>query len=289
MALFVPFILSFISHKEVRFIYPLLPILHVIAARPAAACFQPAITPAPPSHSQNWSYYRPSILPLLLLLNILIAIFTTQYHQRGPLSLMSYLRHEHEQHYLTQPPALSHLTQADTSMTVGFLMPCHSTPWRSHLVHSSIKAWALGCEPPVHLSVSDRQAYLDEADQFYENPKSFLEKNLGKPGKSRTLLGGKSPKRGLGLGQWDHTAALDGRQGQKMWPDYLVFFQGLEPVLRDVTKDSGYSPCWRGWSSWFHDDSRRKGDIVVWCIRGNQQIHRPPKRQQQAGKATRIQ
>ena len=184
--------------------------------------------------------------------------------------MMDYLRHEHEQHYLTQPPAGSLITQADTSMTVGFLMPCHSTPWRSHLVHPSIKAWALGCEPPVNLDVATRASYVDEADQFYANPKKSLDDKLGKPPTRKTLLGGKAAKKGLGLnGQLDGVGALDGKLGRKLWPDYLVFFEQLEPVLRDVTKDSGYMPCWRGWSSWFHDDWRRKGDVVVWCVRGS--------------------
>ena len=38
--------LSLISHKEVRFIYPLLPILHVLAAKPMAVFFRPFPTPA---------------------------------------------------------------------------------------------------------------------------------------------------------------------------------------------------------------------------------------------------
>ena len=299
VSVFVPFILSFVSHKEVRFIYPLLPSLHVLAASSAASCFQ---SPSTPTISSPFplSYYRPSVLPLLLLSNILISLFTTQYHQRAVLSVTHYLRHQHEVHYLTQPPSSSHLALADTSMTVGFLMPCHSTPWRSHLVHTGIKAWALGCEPPVHIPQGPlRGAYRDEADRFYDNPAGFLQLEMGSPpplgGSHRRRVGGlwgtgwKRPQEGLGI--HDHnprlstdlsrssaefvgasgadTTCWDGKEGcRKLWPDYLVFFEGLETVLRDMTGGAGYGPCWRGWNGWFHDDWRRRGDVVVWCLRG---------------------
>ena len=40
VAIFLPFILSFVSHKEVRFIYPILPVLHVLAAGPFASHYR---------------------------------------------------------------------------------------------------------------------------------------------------------------------------------------------------------------------------------------------------------
>lgn len=41
-------------------------------------------------------------------------------------------------------------------ISVGVLMPCHSTPWQAyfHLPHlDEHRLWALGCEPPLGLSV----------------------------------------------------------------------------------------------------------------------------------------
>ena len=263
VTLFMPFILSFISHKEVRFMYPLLPILHVLAARPAAACFEPALTTRPLARHVTWWHYRPTIIPLLLMINVVIAIFTTQMHQLGPLSVMDFLRREHEKYYLVQPPSGTHLTRADTTMTVGFLMPCHSTPWRSHLIYPSIKAWALGCEPPINLDPAARTAYRDEADQFYASPERFLRTHLGKPPARKTVLGRKNPQHGSGAD--GNGVAWDGQPGRKVWPEYLVFFEALEPTMQAVTKDSGYTECWRGWSSWVHDDWRRKGDVIVMC------------------------
>jgi len=158
-------------------------------------------------------------------------------------------------------------------MTVGFLMPCHSTPWRSHLVFSGIKAWALGCEPPVGLKANERGYYLDEADRFYAGPIRFLNHELGKAPQAKRsgFLGfglqesGSIP--GNQVQQPGETEPWDGKLGRMRWPEYVAFFGQLEPVMQTVLKGSQYRECWRGWNSWGHDDWRRKGDIVVWCTR----------------------
>lgn len=271
-AVFVPFVLSLISHKEVRFIYPLLPVLHVLAAAPFTTFFLPAVAPAIQRSSQVNT--KRALLGLLVILNVVIAIVTTTSHQTAPLTVMTYLRNEHSKYYLGQPPP-NFLTPAPSTMTVGFLMPCHSTPWRSHLIHLSIKAWALTCEPPLTLNTSARSDYLDEADQFYADPKAFLAKNLGKAPSSMkqarswfSWFGSRKPvESGYGLGDMIETDAWNGMVGRKEWPDYLVFFEQMEPTMKDILEGSTYRECWRGWNSWAHDDWRRKGDMLVWCSR----------------------
>ena len=270
--LLVPFVLSFISHKEVRFIYPLLPSLHILAAAPFTTFFLPAVSPAIPKSPS--AQPKRIVLGALLLLNVMIAILTTTSHQTAPLTVMKYLRDQHAKNYLSQPPS-SLLAPAPSTMTVGFLMPCHSTPWRSHLVYPSIKAWALTCEPPVNFNASARALYLDEADQFYANPRSFLARTLGTPpkpkGKTGSWLGWFGSRRrakgGFGREEMISAEAWDGREGRKTWPEYLVFFEQMEATMREVLKGSAYRDCWRGWNSWGHDDWRRKGDMVVWCLR----------------------
>ena len=268
----VPFILSFISHKEVRFIYPLLPLLHILAAGPFTIFFLPAVSPAIPQSSQV--QVKHFVLGFLLLTNVIIAILTTTSHQTAPLTVMTYLRNQHSKNYLSQPPS-SLLAPAPSTMTVGFLMPCHSTPWRSHLVHPSIKAWALTCEPPVNMNHSTRANYLDEADRFYADPKPLLTQTLGAPPMIKKQsnpwswwFGGRKKAKG-GFGREDMVAAeaWDGREGRKSWPEYLVFFEQMEPTMKEVLKGSAYRDCWRGWNSWGHDDWRRKGDMIVWCLR----------------------
>jgi phosphatidylinositol glycan class B len=156
-------------------------------------------------------------------------------------------------------------------MSVGFLMPCHSTPWRSHLVFPSIDAWALSCEPPLGLNETQKKVYLDEADQFYENPTNFLQTHMAgglwhiprRP--SYQYLGPPPPT------QAQHHHQQIRKEYTHEWPDYLVFFAQLEPTIRTTLRSSSYSECWRTWNTAWHDDSRRKGDIVVWCLDPNEQ------------------
>lgn len=53
---------------------------------------------------------------------------------------------------------------------------------------------------------------------------------------------------------------------RREWPQYLVFFEQLEGVLGEVLVGSRYRECWRGFNSQWHDDWRRVGDVVIWCL-----------------------
>lgn len=55
---------------------------------------------------------------------------------------------------------------------------------------------------------------------------------------------------------------------RRAWPQNLVFFAALEEELKEVLRETRYKECWRGFNSHFHDDSRRVGDVVVWCLDG---------------------
>ncbi|KAL8828282.1 MAG: hypothetical protein Q9191_002677 [Dirinaria sp. TL-2023a] len=272
-AVIVPAVLSLISHKEVRFIYPLLPLLHILAAYPMTEFFYPCIAASPPRIYHSLLPRR-LLLVFLALVTAALSLLTTTSHNTAPLSVTTYLRHQYTTHYLSQPPSTSILTPAPSIMTVGFLMPCHSTPWRSHLVFSGIHGWALGCEPPVGSNATERANYLDEADRFYADPVGFLNTELGAPPRQR-----RSGLFGFGRQKPIHPAVpqpqlpdsvkgpWDGQPGPKLWPEYIAFFGQLEPVMKTVLKGTKYRECWRGWNSWGHDDWRRRGDIVVWCVK----------------------
>ncbi|KAF1955484.1 hypothetical protein CC80DRAFT_492992 [Byssothecium circinans] len=243
--------LSLISHKEVRFLYPVLPFLHVLAAG-SLTSFLP---PHPPTS-------RKVILTLLLAINLLLAGYVSQVHQRGVIDVLSFLRHKHEaRNNLSVIQSGTLPTQKVSNTSVGFLMPCHSTPWRSHLIYPEINAWALTCEPPIDVPLSDRAAYLDEADQFYINPgptewlKSHMEQI-----QTITASGSRSGS------HWARVDPKYKRADRRPWPQHLVFFEQLEPTLRDFLGGTTYRECWRGFNSHFHDDSRRVGDVVVWCL-----------------------
>ena len=36
--------------------------------------------------------------------------------------------------------------------------------------------------------------------------------------------------------------------------------------MHTALQGSGYGECWRGFNTHWHDDWRRKGDVVVWCL-----------------------
>lgn len=260
-SIFVTLVLSFISHKEVRFLYPLLPFLHILASAPFAKFFVPSFSTPFPSPKRL-------LLLFLILINVSIAYFSTTLHQTAPLTTLAFLRTQYTTHYLSQPPDHS-IAPAPSVMTVGFLVPCHSTPWRSHLIHRGIKAWALTCEPPLDLNATARESYLDEADQFYADPAVFLAKHLGKPPPKSPFIG-RPPPQALHDEFFQQQQGWDGKEGRKRWPEYLVFFAQLEPEIKQLLAGSAYVECWRGWNSWFHDDWRRRGDMVVWCLRRNE-------------------
>lgn len=232
-----------ISHKEVRFIYPLLPILHVLAAKPLAAFYDPFPLPA--------SKLRSGLLLLMLAVNIYIAAYVSLVHQRGVIEVLHYLRHEQETR-LPQP-SNSPGIPVSANITVGFLMPCHSTPWRSHLVHPQIHAWALTCEPPISLPIADRASYQDEADIFYANPTSWMKWNM-------------VDRKAIVMDTPSHRLDREVDNRRRAWPDYLVLFQHLEPILSEVLEGTQYKECWRGFNTHWHDDKRRHGDVIVWCL-----------------------
>ena len=217
---------SLIKHKEVRFIYPLLPMLIILTA--SALHNSIRISPAT----------RKKLVFALLAANLPIAYYFTQMHQRGVIDVVNFLRHDQ-----------------NNWRSVGFLMPCHSTPWMASLQVPSTKhrdIWALTCEPPVNLSPQDKATYLDEADHFYADPVAFLKANFPMPPRR-----GGNPKKRVR------------EEKRYQWPERLVVFEVLErEVLREYLggDESKYRSCARFFNSHFHDDKRRKGDVVVYCL-----------------------
>ncbi|KAJ4314889.1 glycosylphosphatidylinositol anchor biosynthesis [Fusarium piperis] len=241
--------LSIISHKEVRFIYPLLPALSILAAPYAASFFtsQPAHTtnnPRPRPQIRNKSY-----LLAALGVNIFLAGYLSFLHQPAPLNVLSYLRHEYERIHpdsvqLAQTTRFSSPPDEEEELFALFLMPCHSTPWRSHLVYPGLRAYALTCEPPLHTepNTPERDNYRDEADRFYDNPIPFLTTELFSPAKPLSV------------------------------PRYIVGFEGIEPWLDEFLKTpeaqalslSKVRRVWAGFNGFFNEDWRRAGKMIVW-------------------------
>lgn len=232
--------LSLISHKEVRFTYPLLPVLHVLGA-PRVASFFADTTPAR-RRLKNKAY-----LAAGLAANVLIAGYLSLAHQGAPISVLTFLRAEFTR--LNPDLALNPELTApqDAGLFVMFLAPCHSTPWRAHLIHPALTARALTCEPPLHTlpGTSEREFYRDEADRFYDDPLGFLSSEL-----------------------WPGSGEGEGI------PRYIVGFEGVEGWLEEFFAGVGrregegkgveLTRAWEGWNGLFSEDWRRAGKLVVW-------------------------
>ncbi|KAL4864728.1 hypothetical protein BDV12DRAFT_8103 [Aspergillus spectabilis] len=255
----MPAFLSLITHKEVRFIYPLLPALHILSASPLAGYFLPAIV-----STEGRFTPRRLILIFLLLVNGVIASYTTLIHGSGVISVLSYLRDQHQAHGMTTTWTVPGQGASYGGITAGFLMPCHSTPWRSHLVEPSIHAWALSCEPPVNLPPEEKAVYRDEADQFYDSPIHFLRNNM--VGGLRHI-----PRRPSYATPPNSKRPPTQLYPPHEWPDYLIFFAQLEPTLKRSLQLSSYGECQRIFNTAWHDDYRRRGDVVVWCLDSTEQ------------------
>lgn len=212
-ALAVIIAFSLIRHKEVRFIYPLVPILHMAAAE--------AIVQTP-KKVRKWLVWS------LALVNILVAGYFSQVHQRGVVDVVE---------YLSTAPEVS---------SVGFLMPCHSTPYQSHL-HRDIPVWFLTCEPPIGFTAEEQETYRDQADRFYDNPLEFVQT------------------------EFPESVSESAREARTalFHPSHLAIFESLEKKSPEVIEhlvELGYTRGKTFFNSHFHDDWRRQGDVVVYNL-----------------------
>ncbi|KAI8451337.1 hypothetical protein BY996DRAFT_8395861 [Phakopsora pachyrhizi] len=122
------------------------------------------------------------------MISIGVGIYFLSFHYLGQVSVMDYLRHRPDQEL----------------KSVGFLMPCHSIPWQSHLHKPRLdpivkrkidgnveveeveeRMWMLSCEPRIKglLSNNDEKNLLkedleDESDRFYKDINGFIKLNF---------------------------------------------------------------------------------------------------------------
>ncbi|KAJ0002118.1 hypothetical protein NQD34_001914 [Periophthalmus magnuspinnatus] len=131
-------IYSLLPHKEFRFIYPILPFCMVFCGISLASL-------------KAW---RRTTAAILVVTNLLPALYTGLIHQRGTLDVMGHLHSLCDVSNNSQPNVL-------------FLMPCHSTPYYSHL-HCPISMRFLECPPNLG------DDYMDESVIFYNDPLQWL-------------------------------------------------------------------------------------------------------------------
>ncbi|ODQ64611.1 hypothetical protein NADFUDRAFT_42918 [Nadsonia fulvescens var. elongata DSM 6958] len=217
-------IYSLISHKEVRFIYPLLPFLHLITAQVVLKLYE------------NRAKFTVCLFVIIIILNMSVGTYLTSFHQAGVISVVDYIR--------TNPNG--------NIRSVGFLMPCHSTPWQSHIHRADLEGenmWFLTCEPPISVPHDERGTYLDEADQFYKSPVTFLKTHLPQFDENHQLI---------------YTPKSDDPFRHSVWPSHLVMFEAVLPQVEAYVTGLGYREEAKIFNSHFHDDPRRIGDVVIY-------------------------
>lgn len=163
---------------------------------------------------------------LVVVTNVVIAYFFTRINERGEIDIINYLKRQPE------------------GENFGLLTPCHSTPWQSHLHDIRFQvSWFITCEPPLHLENSDLiKEYRDESDLMFDDPKGFILNNFP-----------------TSLTESDTTLKT-----KYQWPSKLIIYEAFEEMAEILT-DVGYTECHRIFNSYFHWDSKRNGDIVVYC------------------------
>lgn len=136
-------VLSLLSHKEFRFIQAFLPIFHSVSAYSLLHIGKNRSTDS----GVRWLHdVRAILVKFILVVNIPATLFFIAVHQRGQVAVAAWMS-----------SSASHEVQS-----LSYLMPCHSTPWQSHMhrpgevVHNGSSTsiigtyiWALTCEPPL--------------------------------------------------------------------------------------------------------------------------------------------
>ncbi|KAI1460627.1 glycosyltransferase family 22 protein [Annulohypoxylon moriforme] len=241
--------LSFVSHKEVRFITPLLPAFHILAA-PYVTSFFTTVTDVTSAPTPTLGWKRIPLFAAGLIVNSIIGGYLSYFHAAAPISVLDFLRTKFETIHPTHLaiPQLPNATVDDDfaqELFALFLTPCHATPWRSHLVYPSLRARALTCDPPIDTlpGSPERASYEDETRRFYANQVAFLGE------------------------LWPRD-----RPGEDM-ARYIVGYEGIESALREYFDWSGpggrhkieLKEVWSSWNGLFTDDDRKAGRLVVWA------------------------
>ncbi|XP_037030520.1 GPI mannosyltransferase 3 [Bradysia coprophila] len=137
-------IYSLLPHKEFRFILPILPMCLYITS----------------DYLSRWSRKANDVLIwivslALLIANVAPAAYLSIVHQKGTVDVMPHLA----------KIAKEYKDEDGHRAKLLFLMPCHSTPYFSH-IHQNVSMRFLTCEP----NFSQQDNYVDEADHFYKDP-----------------------------------------------------------------------------------------------------------------------
>lgn len=150
--IFTIFIYSLLPHKEFRFLLQILPL-----------CLYCVV-----QFLSEWSRTKSSFIIwlvaiVILVSNVVPAGYLGFVHQQGTTKVMDKLA----------TIASEYKTPEGKNAKIFFMMPCHSTPYHSH-IHANVTMRFLSCEP----NFKGVENYVDEADKFYDAPMKWIRSNL---------------------------------------------------------------------------------------------------------------
>ena len=239
-------VFSCAGHKEWRFLHPMVPAMHILAAGSLVSLYDRA---SPRSSTPTLSLrVKRTHAWVLAVVSLAPALYAALWHSSAQISALSHLR-----------------SLSDTELrSVGFLMPCHSTPAQSHL-HRRIPIWRLSCEPPLQYvqlsptfffyklfmslapdSGEELSTYQDETDIFFRDPETFFSMRF--PEYVDTAF----PPSALAPHEY-------------AWPSHLVLFGALlrERGVEDALRAKGYAEVWRAGNG-IEEDPRRREGVRIW-------------------------
>lgn len=286
---------SLLSHKEWRFIHPLLPIMHLFVAY-SLVRRQGTTSPQIPRHHVSLQSrlgqhlrIRPSHA-LMVTFSLLPALYLTAFHGLAQNTVMSHLRTELERDSRTMLAA----GRSRTS-TLGSLMPCHSTGWQAFLHRPEMeeeggaagafdkentRLWMLTCEPPVlYVFASLRLAFHIRFRHLFLTVPLSLARSGQDPATYRDESDiFYSDPCGYITSRLLPPASSSSSPEPSTSTSRLVLFSNLleQPCLDPIKTgaatvgellllQSRYVNEWEGWNTLggWHEDERRKGTVVV--------------------------
>jgi phosphatidylinositol glycan class B len=126
---FVVVSLSVQKHKEFRFLMPIVAPLMIYAGKGISLISKLDKR----KNRSGWKSYTFRLILLLGCTNICIGTYFSRIHKKGVIDVIHWLRNQ---------------VYAGRVNDVLFLMPCHSTPFYSH-IHKNIPMQYISCEPPL--------------------------------------------------------------------------------------------------------------------------------------------
>lgn len=162
------FAVSMNSHKEFRYILPILPLLCLLVAAHVRDCFD---------YCAGNRRTRFILLGALwILANLIAVLYLGLFHQSGPISVNREIVRR-----VTAAAAVGNNAMAQTTkpMSIHYLTgACHSTPLHSHLHienRAPFSVWHLDCSPQCRAASRNATEPLCEYSRFAANPLQFVQ------------------------------------------------------------------------------------------------------------------